>query len=76
MNDEIRKEIEKLNAKAEKQDELNRIERKRRLFKQTQVSHWSHLFGAFITGGLWIPVWIVIILRANQKQKELMLGIY
>jgi len=33
--------------------------------------HIMHLIISFLTGGWWVPVWIVVALRNNQKNKQM-----
>ena len=40
--------------------------------KLKKVSHGAHLILSIITGGLWLPIWIYVTLKASQHNKQVM----
>lgn len=34
---------------------------------QGRTNHWFHLFMTLVTGGLWLPIWLVAAARARRN---------
>jgi len=52
-----------MNSNAQIQEQLNTIEHR-------QTAHLLHLIATCLTGGLWLPVWVVMWLGNNKLRED------
>ena len=63
MSDVIRREVKK-GRRVESQNQHETV-----LVKGQRPNHILHLLLSVFTGGLWIPVWILVAMTGGEKRK-------